>query len=68
MLLNVDYQPLTTAEMLEGVIVDYLKQHGSRIDEGVKVSISREIASRTGSSGDVNSLMLPSNYQDVQRR
>lgn len=68
MLLNVDWDPLTSAEMIENTIVQFHKRFGNEKIGGTGISISRDIADRTGRSGDANVLMVPSNYEKLRSK
>lgn len=67
-LLNVDLQPLSTEKMVNDTIVQYVERFGRMRNEGTRISVSPEIAGRSGMVQSVNWVLLPSNYKDLQSK
>lgn len=68
MLLNVDFEPLTSNEMIERTVADFHRRFGSETIGGTKIPVDREITARTGRSGDANACLMPANYLQLQSK
>ena len=67
-LLDIHLQPLTTEKIVQDSIVQFVEQFGNEKIEGTSISVSREIAERSGMAQASNRVLLPSNYKELRSK